>query len=140
MKEKIKDQIYYENFVGLAKQIEPDGEDVKIVGFNFVKNGQERPVALRKKKIKTSRIKNNTPSEGNIITLIGTLMHANSPRDAEFGSVKLWINDSGKPQNIKVPISLMKDVVQPYFEETVIIQAHKENGRIVLDEISSFKG
>lgn len=67
----------------LLNKFEPDGEDVKIVGFNFVKNGQERPVALRKKKIKTSRIKNNTPSEGNIITLIGTLMHANSPKEMQ---------------------------------------------------------
>ena len=50
--------------------------------------------------------------------------------------IKLKINLNEK-LDIKVPISLMKDVVQPYYEESVVIQGYKQNETLYLDEIDS---
>ncbi len=41
----------------------------------------------------------------------------------KVGSVKLLDVETGKPVTIKVPLALMKDVVQPYYEEKVIVVA-----------------
>ncbi|EKE05486.1 MAG: hypothetical protein ACD_19C00264G0002 [uncultured bacterium] len=140
LKERFDDEFYYENFVGLAKQMAPDGEDIKIVGFNSKTNGKERPVALRKKRKSIPRVADDNVSksavEQNEYNLTGTLMHANTPLKGNFGSVKLRSLDDKVTHNILVPISLMKDVVQPFYEEDVIIQGHKIGKKLFLDEIS----
>ncbi len=140
LKNQFEDEIYYDNFVGLAKQMAPDGEDIKVVGFNSIREGKERPVALRKKRRRLKETKvddtsaSSTPNE---LTLIGTLMHANTPLKGKYGSVKLRSHkDQTIYYNISVPVSLMKDVVQPFYEEDVIIQAHEEKKKIILDEIA----
>ena len=43
LKHKIHDSDYYGNFVGLAKQIAPDGNNVKLVGFTTIRDGKEKP-------------------------------------------------------------------------------------------------
>ena len=48
LKERIIDEDYYENFIGLAKQIAPDGKNINLIGFTSVREGKDRPVALRK--------------------------------------------------------------------------------------------
>lgn len=140
LKAKFEDEIYYDNFVGLAKQMAPDGEDIQLVGFNRVRDGQEKPVALRKKRRKTQQLSDGYDSIAatttNEITLTGTLMHANTPLKGKFGSVKLWSPKDQTTYNISVPISLMKDVVQPFYEEDVVIQGHEEKTKIILDEIA----
>ena len=50
LKEKFDDQTYYENFTGLAKQIAPDGDKVKLVSFTVKRDVNEKPIALRKSK------------------------------------------------------------------------------------------
>ena len=115
----------------------PDGDDIKIVGFNSVRDGQERPVALRKERRAIQKTKSNIddPAIPDGLTLMGILTHANTPPKGKYGSVKLRLAD-GNTQIISVPISLMKDVVQPFYEENVTIQAHIEKKKIVLDEIT----
>ena len=140
LKEKFEDEIYYDNFMGLAKQIAPDGEDIKLVGFNSIREGQERPVALRKKHRKIQKPREEAAlsdsTTPNKVTLTGTLMHANTPLEGKFGSVKLWSPEDQTTHIISVPISLMKDVVQPFYEEDVVIQGHKQKKKIILDEIA----
>ncbi|MCI5164878.1 MAG: hypothetical protein D3903_02010 [Candidatus Electrothrix sp. GM3_4] len=140
LKNRFEDEVYHDNFVGLAKQMAPDGEDIKLVGFNSIRDGKERPVALRKKrkKIQEEYEINSSPDDlsPREVTLFGTLMHANTPLKGKFGSVKLWCPKDQKTYNIAVSISLMKDIVQPFYEENVIIQGHKKGKKIYLDEIA----
>lgn len=143
LKDRIPDSYYYDNFIGLAKEIAPDGDDIKIVGFTSIINGKEKPVPLRKKR-KGSKlpvqeqanvlIQHATDNLG--LTLSGVLKQADSLEKKKHGQVQLLCDD-GQKLKIHVPIALMKDVVQPYFEEEVIIQGHKEGKKIILDEISN---
>ncbi|MCP4109244.1 MAG: hypothetical protein GY749_27585 [Desulfobacteraceae bacterium] len=67
--------------------------------------------------------------------LKNVLRYANTPLKRKFGEVKLMI-ETGETTKIKVPIAIMKDVVQPFYEEKVIIQTYKKEGKLYLKEIS----
>lgn len=140
LKNRFEDDYYFENFLALTKQLAPDGEDVKLVGFTSIKNGEEKPVALRKSRKQLRALSNihiNDDSDDAIIPVsyTGTLKYASSTSKDKFGKVKL-IDSKGITHDIKVPISLMKDVVQPYYEEYLTIHGYKKNGKIYLDEIT----
>jgi len=141
LKERIVDEEYYGNFVGLAKQIAPDGKNISLVGFTSIRDGVDRPVALRKirKDIRKDLQEIEATKEGESKTTFsysGILMHANTPLRGKFGTVKLLEKESREKLNFKVPISIMKDVVQPYYEESVNIQGYEKGGENYLDEIS----
>ncbi len=140
LKQRIKDETYYENFVGIAKQLAPDGNDVRFVGFKALINGEERPVTLRKSREQlrdTFQVTEVAEEEGVIrVRYKGTLTYASSPKSKKYGTVKLLEAETGHPHNIKVPIALMKDVVQPYYEERVSIIVSKKGNNLYLDEIS----
>ena len=147
LKEIIKHEMYYENFVALAKQIAPDGDDVTLVGFNTIQNGKERPIALRRNRQQLretiNKIEEKQADKKGLIkqTYKGILRFANSPtsNSAKFGTVKLRDRESGIEHTIRVPIAIMKDVVQPYYEEYVTILVHEEGERKVLEEINLTK-
>ena len=114
-----------------------------MVGFTSIINGKEKPVPLRKKR-KGIRVQIQDQTQDLALqtivsldlTLSGVLKHADSLEKKKYGEVQLLCDD-GQKLKIHVPIALMKDVVQPYFEEEVIIQGHKEGKKIILDEISN---
>lgn len=139
LKERIPDKTYYQNFVGIAKEIAPDGDDIKFVGFNALRGEKEWPVALRKRRqqIKDTFSVPEVPAEDRTLptTLTGVLTFANSPRGRKFGAVKL-IDADTTAHLIKVPIALMKDVVQPYYEERVVITCRSTNNILFLDDIN----
>ncbi|MEK6302158.1 MAG: hypothetical protein AABO41_15720 [Acidobacteriota bacterium] len=151
LRERIDDEDYYANFVALAKKIAPDGDAIKLVGFNHIVNGREKPVALRK-----SREQLETPIEPSElieqserkpmppVTLEGILTYANTPRSKrvskkgkarKYGTVKLTVPETGATHKIEVPIALMKDVVQPYYEERVTVKGFERAGHFYLDEV-----
>lgn len=131
---------YYENFVGIAKQLSPDGKNISLVGFSAIQDGVEKPVALRrirkgkqkvfgKGDVKESTVKNPQ------FNLSGILRHANSPSKGKFGLVKLIDHENGSAYSIKVPIAIMKDVVKPYYEEKVQILGSIIDEKYVLEDI-----
>ncbi|HEV7744078.1 MAG TPA: hypothetical protein VGO56_03690 [Pyrinomonadaceae bacterium] len=138
LKERIPDLTYYQNFVGIAKEIAPDGDEIKLVGFNTLRSGEDWPVALRKRRdqIKdTFAVVEATPAAQVSHTILtGILTFANSPPGKTHGSVKL-IDADTMLHRIRVPIALMKDIVQPYYEERVIVTCHSKNNTLFLDDI-----
>ncbi|HVF49465.1 MAG TPA: tetratricopeptide repeat protein [Pyrinomonadaceae bacterium] len=140
LRERIHDETYYENFVGIAKQIAPDGNDIKFVGFKSLVGEEERQVALRKSREQlrnTFHITEIAEEEGvTKETYRGVLKFASSPISRNYGTVKLMETATGESHTIKVPIALMKDVVQPYYEERVSIIAFRKRNTLYLDEIS----
>ncbi|MFX0204362.1 MAG: hypothetical protein ACFFDT_00125 [Candidatus Hodarchaeota archaeon] len=140
LKEKIKEDNYYENFVALTKQIAPDGNNVKMVGFTSVREGKDKPVALRKRRLDIKEFQKDKDidesKEKQISrTLTGILRHANSPLSGKYGNVKLTEKDTHITHSIKVPISIMKDVVQPFYEENVVIEVVEKKDVLYLEEI-----
>jgi hypothetical protein len=141
LKDKFKDEDYYQNFVGLAKQIAPDGNNVKLVGFTTIREGKEKSIALRKsrKELRDSikPIEDESAHEEKIsVQYTGTLMRANTPLIGKFGTVRLIEMETKESHMIKVPRSIMKDVVQPFYEEVVNIYGYEKDGKIILEEIS----
>lgn len=62
---------------------------------------------------------------------------ANTPLKGKYGTVRLVERDTNVKFDIKVPISIMKDVVQPYYEESVIVQGYEQDDTRYLEEIDS---
>ena len=136
LKERIDNEVYYENFIGIAKQIAPDGDDVKTVGFKAVRKGRERPVTLRKSRVKIRQlpeVPEISISHVERVTFEGILKYASTPQTKDFGTVHLSAAEG--THSIKVPISLMKDVVRPYYEEPVLVAAIKKGDKYYLEDI-----
>jgi hypothetical protein len=145
LKERIPDESYYDNFVALSKHLSPDGEDIKGAGLVSNHNGRVRTVSLRKNKVQLTQttqsneiILASSEEEKSTLTLSGTLKIANAATDDKFGRVTLIDTDHHKT-DIKVPIALMRDIVQPYFDEEVTIQVRKNKKSLILEEIERKK-
>jgi hypothetical protein len=136
LKERIGNDTYYQNFVGIAKQIAPDGDAVKLVGFKAIRRGEEKPVTLRKnRKQLREPARLSTLSDRAPLTthLRGVLRFATSPQSKKYGTVHL--TDAEGMHIVRVPIAIMKDVVQPYYEERVEITAVRKGRHLYLEEI-----
>ncbi len=70
------------------------------------------------------------------VALTGYLKRATSPNSGSFGTVGLDSRELGKRVSVKVPIGMMKDTVQPYFEEVVIIYGYEKDEIYYLDDIA----
>ena len=118
---------YYCNFVALAKEIAPDGDDVETVKFDALIDGKQRRVNFYRQQQHFDEIplpnllesRNGLRITDETITVRGILRYADS-RD-EHKVVKLRDAESGKTWKIIVPDAYMKDVVQPNFDENVEI-------------------
>jgi len=138
LKEIIPDQEYFQNFVGLATQLAPDGKRLSFVGISANINGHEKKVRITKPgrehaiSKKTSAPQEfQTPSEA--VTFRGILGFADS---FDSKSIKIQL-DNGTKIKIRVPIALMEDVVRPYYNQTVEIECVKDNNNYVLINIAS---
>lgn len=139
---------YLENFVGVARQMAPDGIDIKALGFSASSNGKERTVGLRKTKqelpisktmLSTLEFDFSEIGEEERIQLDGVLRLADSLSSRNnFGQVTLVSLDNNKVRHsILVPLTQMQDVVQPYFEEYVTITVAKRGNNLYFEDILS---
>ncbi len=145
LQNKISDQQYYENFIGLTKQIAPDGNDINNVGFTILRNESEKYTRLNTtkkaiheniKRITERKSLNTNQDSPQFKVFTGTLHYAKQNKTKDYGLVKLDIEQEEKPYDIYVPISLMKDVVKPYFDESVAVTVRFEKkDRKVLEHI-----
>ncbi|MCY3779700.1 MAG: hypothetical protein OXG78_05275 [Chloroflexi bacterium] len=127
LQNQIGDNEYYCNFVALAKEIAPDGDDVVTVNLGAVVQGEQREVDFRRQQQEFREVplpdllqpSNGLHAVDEYLTLSGELQFADGR--TEHKQVKLHDISSGKPWTVFVPEALMKDVVQPHFGEQVEI-------------------
>ena len=141
LKNRIGDQDYFDNFVGLAKQIAPDGKEIKNVGFTVIRGGQEKPVQFKKNRqeIKARFSRSHLDINGEeiqTVTLEGILTYAKTPIVKKFGTVKLREEGGTKETTIQVPVGLMKDVVQPFYDERVSVTVIEKKGKYYLEDVN----
>ena len=142
LQDRFEDNQYYQNFVGIARQLAPDGNSIKGIGLATLNDGVERAVGLTKSKQElpgavqvSAELTDDSPESGEIVYLTGTLKLANSLRTrGDFGTVEL-IDINNQRQTIQVPVTQMQDVVQPYFEEFVTITASKSGRSLFYQDI-----
>ena len=127
LQNQIGDNEYYCNFVALAKEIAPDGDDVVTVNLGAVVEGRQREVTFRRQQQQFGEVPlpsllnsdNGIHAIDETITVRGKLQFADSMDEHKV--VKLRDIDSGVTWKIIVPDAYMKDVVQPNYLEDVAI-------------------
>lgn len=135
LKEKIPEKPYYRNFVGLARKLAPDGDDVNLVGFTRVRNGEEQRVALTRLRddISTVEQPDTAQQTEELVTVRGSLEYADG-RGSRQGVIKLEEKD-GKTYDIIVPEGMMSDIVRPLWGNQVIVKGYRTGKSIHLEDI-----
>jgi len=136
LKKKITDDAYYANFIGLAKQIAPDGKRVKVVGFTSSMEGAEKKVALTLPQLKmpVTEIPSILEDKGKSVKVKGQLRYADST-SSKGGEIKL-VEEDGTKHDIIVPAGMMSDIVKPLWEDIVIVIGVRVKRKILLEDIS----
>ena len=102
LKEKIKDETYFRNFVGLTRALSPDGKNVQIVGLTTSWAGKEKKLAITRNRetIPLKEIFENDTKEKDvkIVSVTGMLSYA----DAHQKRIKLT-DEKGKKWKVSVP-------------------------------------
>lgn len=139
-----QDERYFQNLVGLAKELAPDGEVITSVGIEADIEGQRKSILFDSTRDELDQmvlpIEEESVADEYQITdepdiVVGVLQYADATKD----EVKL-LTDNGKWWQIVVPEGLAEDVVKPYFGDRVrvqgrhIIRARKAR-RLYLDNI-----
>ena len=139
LREKIPLEAYYRNFVGIAKNLAPDGTEVRQVGFTALRAGQARKVSLtrprdeiklapeRKEELKAK-------AEARLATITGRLLLADA-RHSGKEKIQL-IDDAGQAHDVIVPEGMMSDIVKPLWEERVRVTGFYKKKAIRLEDIS----
>lgn len=140
LREKITDEYYFDNFVGLSRKIAPDGKKIKMVGFTANSEGTEKRAMLTtpKRDIRVERNHNIKFDDSNtkLQEVTGKLGYADSFRRDNI--VKIKSVDIAKTWTVYVPEGLIDDVVVPYRDKLVRIEGRmdEETGIITLNSIS----
>jgi hypothetical protein len=136
--EKIPNEAYYTNFVGLAKAMAPDGDEIETVGFTTVRGGSEKTVALKPRRLKEPKLRAPEPiekkkAETEEITVTGTLKYADS-LEHQAPQIRL-VEDGGVKRTIVVPPGMMDDIVRPLWGSRVLVTGVLRKGSILLTDI-----
>lgn len=139
LRERITDDAYYRNFVGLARRIAPDGREVNLVGFTTLRHGNVKTVALKANKVGPPlQLSGHLPtspasSTGDIIQVSGILRLADSMKE---GKHKIQLVADGNVRHpIEVPAGMMSDIVKPLWDTQVVVTGIQRGKRIILQDI-----
>jgi hypothetical protein len=140
LRQRIPDESYFANFVGLANAIAPDGDAVETVGFTALRRGQERTVALKPKQ-PTAPLATAAPGAlepgkneaTDVVTVTGELKFADS-LEHRHDLIRL-IDDQGTKHTVVVPPGMMTDIVRPLWGARVIVTGTIRRGQILLTGI-----
>lgn len=130
LKKQIHDEAYYNNFIALSRQIAPDGDDIRFVGFTAIRGNKKKAVSLTKPKEEC--INTISKKTGDVFTIEGTLLFADSTK--EKGKIKI-IDQDGKDYSLIVPKGMMSDIVRPMWEYVVIASVMQTDKGIQLQDI-----
>jgi hypothetical protein len=127
LKEKIPEEDYYNNFIGLSKELAPDGKDITMVGITCMRNGEEKRTKLTRNRNEFNNIVSVSEmkvlnEDSKPITLTGRLCAA----DDTDKKIKLEIDTK------KIPIIVPKglgDIVKGYWDEQVTIVGHEKKDK-----------
>jgi hypothetical protein len=150
LQERISDEDYRLNFIGLAECLAPDGQDIRSVGFTTTADQGRTVVALATPR-KQMRVRmRNGPREmppetrgqhiemapeaqGQHIEIQGTLLEADATKQKE-GIIEV-VDKASQTHKVVVPRGMMSDIVKPMFEEEVIVSAILRGTRLHLESI-----
>jgi hypothetical protein len=138
----IPEQAYRTNFVHLAKRLAPDGNNIRLVGFTTLRDGQESVVKIQrpKKEIDVRAFK-GTETEDSLstkdkITVKGYLRFADATH-CDSPVIQIVDDATKKAHKIKVPEGMMNDIVKPLWNSLVIVTGIHVKKSILLEDIEA---
>ncbi len=148
LKDGYNEESYFNNFIGLAKEVAPDGEHLTAVRWEANVEGQPRSAALDLARSELSQLSLSLQDDKHSAeytltedweTIVGKLLYADATKDED--QVRL-VPDIGKPWTIVVPQGLKDDVVRPYFGDRVRVTGRhlvkqRKRRRLHLHDISA---
>lgn len=139
LRTRIEESSYYNNFMGLARVLSPDGDNVSFVGFTSNIAGRQKKVALTRTRRQAPAIQkpDEVPEDtvsNEPITVSGTLRFADDLKNTP-GTIKLESEHGGEVYTIIVPEGWMDDIVRPQWGNTVTIEGYKTIEGIHLEDI-----
>jgi hypothetical protein len=147
LKERISEEAYYRNFVGLARTLQPDGAKVNMVGFTTVRRGTTRQVAMTQAVSETPALRPQDvlPDQGkkakpdaDLVELRGELLIANATKKSDKQSGEIEIVTSGNIRvKVVVPPGMMSDIVKPLWESQVEVTGTRKGKKIHLMQIKA---
>ena len=133
LKEKIENEDYFINTLGLIKKLSPDNKEISLVGLTTQKNGNENMVSFTRltDEIKLAPIIcKEGVSDMEDVFITGKLIYANAPTSG----IRLT-TDNGEQYTIIIPKGLLADIVKPYWEQTVTIKGKKNGKKIIFEDL-----
>jgi hypothetical protein len=139
LKHRITEEAYYRNFVGLARQMAPDGDQVKVVGLAVMRDNRVKKVALTRQPESASALSSEGVShpQAKYTIVTGVLKFADARRGARRIEV---VDERGEAHKVIVPEGMMGDIVKPLWEDVVVITGTKTPRGILLDDIRRVSG
>ncbi len=118
----------------MARNIAPDGEEIKTVGFTAIRNNVKRQVALTitRKQAPTSEPKIVREKQEAFIKVTGKLLFADARK--EKGEIQI-VDDKGRGHRVRVPEGMMSDIVRPLWEYRVTVTGTFKDKKIYLQDI-----
>lgn len=145
LKDRIGEEAYYRNFVGLARTLQPDGAKVNMVGFTTMRRGSTKRVAMTQAAAETPVLtsQNVVPDQGKkfkpdeeLVHLRGELLIANATKKSGKQSGEIEIVTSGNVRvKVVVPPGLMSDIVKPLWESEVEVTGTRRGKKVHLLQI-----
>jgi hypothetical protein len=133
LEQRIGDEAYFRNFVALAKQIAPDGTAIRLVGFT-AGDGLAREQRVEFKRLAKSIVPSKPGhTDAATTTYQGRLLFADHRPQRQ--SVIQIVEDGGNRIKIRVPESMMADIVRPMWGRKVIVTCLANNDRRTLIDI-----
>jgi hypothetical protein len=145
LKKKIPQNDYYTNFVALARNIAPDGNDVKLVGFSALRGGIVKTVSLTAHGASEVQLVPafgmaalKAPEQDDRATNIQGFLKEADARNSKRGKIHI-IDAEGTSHTIIVPPGMMGDIVKPLWESEVFVSGERKRNAIHLLDIRQVK-
>ena len=135
IQERIPEPPYLRNFLGVARTIAPDGDEISQVGFTLVRGNQQRTVSVTKLRLELPLPSPALAEPGGeqSMEIEGILRFADAT--GQENRIRIVV-DSGRPLSVRVPEGLMDDIVRPMWNHRVSVKALRKGRVIELQDIA----
>ncbi len=118
----IPDPAYMVNFLGLARQIAPDGRRVRQVGFTVVRQGAQRFAKISRHRDQFPVLPwDSSPSVDPMIREIQGVLRYADARDLARNIIRI-VDDESQTHSVTVPAGLINDIVRPMWDTEVAVE------------------
>ena len=132
IQERFSDHAYLSNFLGLARNIMPDGKRINKVGLTSAGGGEQRSLILTKVATTVPLPPPTEPTfvEPELVEIHGTLRYADAVSENRH-SIKI-IDAEGNAHDIRVPIGMLDVLVPSHWEQPIEVKGMRADKTIEL--------